>query len=214
MQTITFVRHVESQGNAQMPDAGYDCGVTPHGLMQGELLARRLEFGRPYPFDTFVSSTMVRAQATAALLSKRLKCEFEPSELLVERKKPKDLREYYIPTDAVKRVRFHTWHNSFYSYGPTVGGGENFILLKKRAQDALAALAAKEGRHALVVTHGYFLRMILAVSIARNDLTPDMFKLFIRGLSVENASLTTFVLHDARWNVKVWNDHDHLRQDL
>ena len=76
-----------------------------------------------------------------------------------------------------------------------VEDGENYDDLITRADAALALLQARAEPSLVVVTHGYFLRTIVAQVILGNALSGEAFQHFHRVAAIENTGLTVLRYH-------------------
>jgi broad specificity phosphatase PhoE len=96
-----------------------------------------------------------------------------------------------------------------------VEDGENFDDLVARADKALALLGARAERSLVVVTHGYFLRTMLARVLLGDLLTGEIFRRFQKSAATENTGVTVLRHHGSvdepqRWRLWTFNDHAHL----
>ena len=132
-------------------------------------------------------------------------------------------KERKIPSRLEKREdeQFHQWVTTLYERGTRHGDGENFEDVKARASAALEYLEQRPEQNILVVSHGFFLRMVLARVIFGADLTPEEFKKIVLHTKTENTGITIFNIAEKGmqaydrmpmegWFVRVLNDHAHL----
>ena len=98
---------------------------------------------------------------------------------------------------------------------------ENFEDFKKRALSCLEYLEGRSEQHIVVVTHGFFLRILMAAVVFGDELTGEECEHMIRSLLMDNTGVTIVRLRDApyrlptgelgsKWELRVWNDHAHL----
>lgn len=104
---------------------------------------------------------------------------------------------------------------SLYTPGMRAEDGENFEDLVARADKALDFLLNKTGQSLVVVTHGYFLRTIVARVLLGDVLSGDAFRNLHRNATMENTGLTVLRYRDGfeekpAWRLQVYNDHAHL----
>jgi broad specificity phosphatase PhoE len=140
--------------------------------------------------------------------------EPEYSELFVERIKPSRTggKPYY---DEEANALWRNWTASLYTPAMRVADGENFDDLIWRAYTALAFLKDRAEQSLVVVTHGYFLRTIVARVLLGDLLSGHAYRRFQRTTSVENTGLTVLRYHDAFedeacWRLWTHNDCAHL----
>jgi broad specificity phosphatase PhoE len=85
-----------------------------------------------------------------------------------------------------------------------------------RADRALAFLAGRPERVLLVVTHGFFLRTVIARIVMREALSGFIHTQFQSALVTQNTGITAIRLESSsfesepRWRVFTFNDHAHL----
>lgn len=186
--------------------------LSEEGLRQADFIAKRAS---GIEFDAIIASPFMRARQTAKIIAKTTNKQLEFSELFVERRKPSSI--YGKPhTDEAASKTWHEWHKSFFE-GGKVEDGENYQEIVKRADNALDYLLSRPEQSLLVVTHGYFLRAIVARVLLGDTLTPASLKCFQRLKSMENTGITAIVYEPAFaegscWRVWIYNDHAHLAE--
>ncbi|MEK7133690.1 MAG: histidine phosphatase family protein [Patescibacteria group bacterium] len=219
MKTIYFVRHGESESNVGAPVfLGESSLLTERGEEQARFIAKRCA---RLKVDVLISSTAVRAKATAQKIGEEIGKEVEILEMLTERKLPSELlgksRE-----DKNNEAMYARWLMSFYEEGSRVGDGDNFLIFKSRVSEALKYFVDRTESSILVVTHGFFLHMAVALVLLGETFTVDEFKRVAVAVWMDNTGLTRFdyrVAEDKKridrvpyqgWILRVWNDHAHL----
>ena len=160
--TLYLVRHGETEHNRRniIQGGGVDSELNAAGRAQAEALARRL---RSVSFDALYASTLQRARQTADILAQ----PHEPlsrthlhdlSEMdwgVFEGEPPSEER------DALMKALKSKWRDG--AYDRAVEGGESIRDVQERAQRAIRHILTREvGRTVLVVTHGRYLRVLLA----------------------------------------------------
>lgn len=210
---IYFVRHGQSTSNVDDREQGPDSPLTPLGKQQAEFVAKRFN---DIPITRIIASPYVRAHETAEIIAAHLKKEIEYSELYVERRpvsemigKPGSSPEYQAirKISEEKRRIDPSWKYS---------DEESFTELKARAKAALVYLIEQDADHALVVTHGGFLKTMISYMVFGDALEygtyVDMFNTF----KTKNTGITVaeykvdpnpFI---GGWDILAWNDHAHL----
>ncbi|HBV01259.1 MAG TPA: hypothetical protein DEF00_02585 [Candidatus Taylorbacteria bacterium] len=216
MKTVYFVRHGQSEGNVGSVFQHADSPLTAKGIKQAEFIAERCT---RLPIDVIISSTQPRAADTAQIISENTKHEVEFSDLFRERKKPRSL-EGKFHNDAEARKINEAWWNSLAGSGPRVEDGESFDDLRDRAGKALAFLSNRAEDNLLVVTHGFFLRYLVASAIFGEHMQSIQFQPLMRTLRTENTGVTVLRYDSPRfseeigphvpWVLVTWNDHAHL----
>lgn len=213
---VYFVRHGETNYNADKLHQPPTAPLSEKGIRQAEALARRLS---RIPIERIVASPFTRARQTADIINSALRVPLEESALFQEMKRPGELVENghnAIETvEIMKQILEHhddpKWHFS---------DEENFFDLKTRAEKALDLLIRTHNdmNHILVVTHGNFLRAVLGVASFEEAFTPDVFQKLYH-FSTHNAGVTVLEydehghsigIQGPHWHVVAWNDHAHL----
>ena len=215
MKTIYLVRHGEAEINPTAEKKpvhvkGALADLTPRGFIQADKIAERIT---RLPVQTIIASTMTRAQQTASVISKRINLPIESSDLFTERVEPSSLIGL-VWDDPETQRQFRSWEDTFSTKGGRVGDGENFEDINLRATKALSFLSHNSAEHIVVVTHGYFMRVILGRILFGDRNVPDLVESLHFGLRTVNTGLTILHYNEAdehsEWWVSVWNDHAHL----
>lgn len=216
-KTVYFVRHGQSEDNISNVFQSKDSPLSSEGRMQALRLADR---ATKISFDALLSSPLDRAKETAEAISRTTGKSPEYTDLFVERVKPTSVDgKPFEDVDAVKVWR--EWEKSLCTPGLRVEDGENYEDLLWRAERALAYLTARSEGSLLVVTHGYFLRTIIAKMLFGDLVTPEMFERFHSNAIMENTGITVIRSHpeikearqlvgDPNWRLWIYNDHAHL----
>lgn len=208
-KTVYFVRHGESEGNVKRVHGHPLHPLTELGHQQAQRIAQRVG---TLPVQALLASSMVRAKETADAISVRLNIPVEVFDVFVEAEgpskffdTPRDTEESLVAQKAIQE----NYHDASFQYDDE----ETFTMLRERALQALALIAARPEEHICVVTHGFFLRIIIACAVMGSTLSAQECRKFIRSFHMENTGLT-ILGYDAEnelpWWLWVWNDHAHL----
>jgi len=116
--------------------------------------------------------------------------------------------------DAETQQIESSWVKTFFTRGERVLDGENYDDILERAKQALRYLEKHTASNILVVTHGFYLRILVAYVLFGDALTPEIFQKPQWGLRTKNTGISvlhfnTEDTHQKRW-LSVWNDHSHL----
>jgi len=186
-----FVRHGETLLNAKHVRQGEDGALSEKGRQQAESVGHDLE---PLPIKKIISSTYPRARETAEIINKHLKVPVLYSELLIERRNPKEIIGKNRNEPEVVRIIDQmdlAYHDDDYRFSDE----ENFVDLKKRAKKCLSLLSRVTTREVCVVTHHVFLKMLLSYMLHRERLhSSDFTKLAFFNVS-DNAGITVCEFH-------------------
>jgi len=209
-KVVYFVRHGQSVDNAAPVFQSVGTPLSDVGLQQAGLIADRLA---QVQFEALISSPYPRAKQTAAAIAKTTKKTAEFSDLFVERGKPTSV-DGKPWDDPEANALWHQWHQTLYTPGARILDGENYDDLIARADAALDYLHNRPEQSMVVVTHGYFLRTLVARVLLGDSLTGHLLERFQTRASVQNTAIT--VMHykdafeeDACWRLWTLNDHAH-----
>jgi probable phosphoglycerate mutase len=200
------VRHGETEYNRRgvVQGGGIDSTLNETGVSQAEALAGRLSTA---PVDTVYASTMRRAKQTADVVAG----PHEP----VSRTYLRDLAEMdwgvfegeppsSERAEAMGAVK-DRWRQGEYDYG--VEGGESIRDVEVRARRAMHHIVTREhGNTAVVVTHGRYLRVLLA-SLLDDYGLGDMHR-----LDHDNTCVNRVVHADGQFRADLLNCTAHLER--
>jgi broad specificity phosphatase PhoE len=210
-KVVYFVRHGQSEDNVAPVFQSPDSPLSAVGRQQAARIAERVS---TLSFDALLASPYRRAQETAAVIGTVTGKIPEFHALFTERVKPTSINGKPL-TDAIAAQVGRAWTQSLSTPGMRVEDGENYDDLITRADAALALLQARAEPSLVVVTHGYFLRTIVARVILGNALSGNAFQHFHTVASMENTGLTVLryqggVEDGPCWRLWIYNDHAHL----
>ncbi|MEO6536145.1 MAG: histidine phosphatase family protein [Candidatus Paceibacterota bacterium] len=203
MKTVYFVRHGQSEANADLKKQQIpETLLTKKGEQQAEIVAEHLA---KLPLDALVASTYVRAIATAKFIHEKTNLPVQYSDLFVEWRRP---------SVQMLRGRFHPlwiWaqfnillnrHRSSYRYSDE----ETIDELFARARAALLYVEHMPGEQIVVVTHGAFMRCLYSLITYGDSLTAKLYVKTIRGMFMRNTALMVATVENGGWTVTHWNE--------
>jgi len=201
---LYLVRHGETDFNRRgiVQGGGIDSALNDTGYAQAEALADRLA---DEPVDAIYASTMRRARQTADVLSNPhepvsktyLRDLEEMAWGVFEGEPPSEERDEAM--DAIKRA----WRSG--EYDRTIQGGESIADVESRARRAMNHIVSQEaGNTVVVVTHGRYLRVLLATFLDGYELT-DMAELDHSNTCVNRVAVT-----EGRYQAELLNCTAHL----
>jgi len=208
---VYFVRHGQSVDNVSPVFQSPNSPLSEKGREQAENIAERVS---KLQFDALIASPLQRTKETAKAIAKATGKEPEYSNLFVERTHPTSISgKPYVDEEANKTWR--EWEQNIYSSNTHVENAENSDDLITRADKALAFLNNRTEQSLVVVTHGYFLRTIVARVLLGNLLSGEALKNFQKSATMENTGITVLRYHDSfeqdpSWHLWIYNDHSHL----
>jgi broad specificity phosphatase PhoE len=210
MKTIYFIRHGESEGNTGPVRQDGSSPLSELGHQQATFMADRCS---KLPIDLLVASTMTRAQQTASIIGEKIGKEVISSNFFIERRRPSAQTGKPKENPEALAIDKEIWNN-FGTAGYRHSDEENFEDLRDRARQALEFLASHPEENIAVVTHGFFMRIVMAYVVFRERLTGKDCELFMRTFHMENTGLTIIKYagpdKEPPWWVWTWNDHAHL----
>jgi broad specificity phosphatase PhoE len=219
MKTVYLVRHGQARVNVGGSKyyEGETSPLTDVGEQQACYIAERTS---KLPVELLIASTALRSQQTAEIISRRILKPVTSSNLFIERRDPTSFigRIWDYPET---QLLFSQWQQTWFSEDNRFLDGENFADMRTRAIEALRFLEIREESNIIVVTHGFFLRVILSVVLLGEYVTGREFAKITDTTRTQNTGITvlqfsTDDLHhtnrilDPRWVLYVYNDHAHL----
>ena len=208
MKTVYFVRHGQVESNVKKLHQGPDDPLTELGRKQSEFIARRVA---NLPVDALIASPYVRTKETAKIIAQTIGVEPEYSELFVENRVPS--RFVGVPEDSPEAQEAFAIIRSNYGPGFRFEDEESYDEHALRATAALSLLSERPEEHILVVTHGTFLKTLLAHVVFDMSPSPKEIRRVITHLQTTNTGIT-ICTHGADrmvpWMLEVFNDHAHL----
>lgn len=209
MKYVYLVRHGESEANIARIHGGEHHPLTERGLEQAGFIAERCS---KLPLQAVFASPMVRAQQTGTVIAKRIGLPLGEAPDFIEVRGPSNLMERPVDDPEVK-LGFESLNNNW-GPGVRVGDEENFDDLVGRAGKALDFITAQEADHFAVVTHGLFLRIVIARALFGSDVSSRELLALWKGLHTDNTGITILRYQperpDSMWRLITWNDHAHL----
>lgn len=204
---VYFVRHGESVYNKKGLYQDAQVPLSERGEHQAAYVAERFS---SIVIDRIITSTFLRAKKTAQIIQKKIHAPLTLSSLFVEYKKPTLIEHRPVHDPDVMKIRslmFEKMHDDSFRHSDE----ENFSDLKKRAEKALRFIRGQKEENILVVTHGEFLRMIVAVAMFGEKLTSHELVRFLTFLETRNTGITYCAYtKENGWKLIIWNDHAHL----
>lgn len=206
---IYFVRHGESVQNAEGIRQGSEGPLSPKGVLQVIATAKRFPQNRGKP-EVIISSPYERTKETADIIAAELNMVVEYCDLLRERKNPTEIVGRKGADREVKGI-VDVIDNSYHKDELRYSDEENFVDLKERASQLLTYIEARNENRLIMVTHGIFLKMVVAYIIYGEGLTASLYNTLSYHNPMNNAGMTIcqFLPHwfkKDEWKVITWND--------
>lgn len=208
---IYFVRHGETENNAKGIRQGPEGHLSAKGREQALATAKRFpkHKGRP---QVIISSPYERTRETAEIIAKELGMKVKYSNLLVERRNPKEIIGRSGNDPEVRKI-VDLIDKSFHENDLRFSDEENFTDLKNRARKLLGYISRRNAKRIVMVTHGIFLKMVVAYMIYGKKLTASEYNQLSYANPISNAgmAIVTYKHHWLKkneWKLLVWNDLD------
>jgi probable phosphoglycerate mutase len=214
MKRLYLVRHGESAGNIGGFRQSPDTPLSPEGLKQAGLVAKRL---KKIKIDRFFSSPQMRAKQTAETIENVINKPITFLDFLIEQKHPSVLMGKSKKDPIVEPI-LNEIRDNFNISNWRYSDEENFEDLKSRAFKFLTYMENLPEEDILIVTHGIFMRMIVASIIFGEKLTPEEYWEIFISLQTNNTGITLLEYSPdkngiLKWFLISWNDHSHLGKE-
>lgn len=210
---VYFVRHGESVSNAERISQGPAAPLSELGKKQAEFIATRLS---KLSIDAIIASPYTRTKETAEIIAQKINKPIEWSDLFVERRQPSELIGKSFD-DPLRKTIFEISREAHDDPAWKYSDEESFLDLRTRAETALALLTVRSEEHILVVTHGFFKRLLVGSMLFGEEFNPPQYRAIRSFLHTDNTGITICEYRapdeehpDSRWKLITWNDHAHL----
>ncbi len=206
---IYFVRHGETILNKAHIRQDSVGGLTDDGRKQAEETGLRLA---KMHIEHMYVSPYERTAETAGIINNFIHTPFTYTQLLAERRNPSEIIGKKYDDLSVEKIINQidlSNHDAEYRYSDE----ENFTDLQGRAKKLLRYLAFRPYTTILCVTHGIFLKMVLAHISYSQKLTPLIHATLTYLTTVDNAGITlvkynpwNMFFGKETWSIVVFND--------
>jgi 2,3-bisphosphoglycerate-dependent phosphoglycerate mutase len=205
---VYFVRHGLStfgEGRHQLPNTH----LSDQGLQEAGAVARRFMH---LPIDLILSSSYTRALQTAQEIEKIKSVPLIQSDLLIERKMPSLFLGKQVDDPEIVPIH-QSMRDHFYDPQWHYSDEENFADLLSRTKAALELMLSQQKENIVVVTHGYFLTVMIYVILFGENADSQTFKSFREHTANSNTGLTLCEYENNNWKLLTWNDIAHLGEE-
>jgi 2,3-bisphosphoglycerate-dependent phosphoglycerate mutase len=193
--SIFLIRHGETALNVARVLQPADTPLSERGRRQAHALAKRFETAT---FGALISSDLPRALETARAIAMVTRKEIQPSALLQERN-----------FGRLRGTAYDTLNHDAIAMEEAPPDGESMAAVRERARQAMNYLRsthAELGGDLVVISHGLFIRTMLAENVEMPDGNPVPRR-------IDNTGITIFS-GDSPHRATVVNDTEHLTGDL
>ncbi len=204
---IYLIRHGESEANHKGIKQDAEDPLSSRGREQARFLAHRVE---RLPIDVMIASPYARTRQTAEIILERLKAPIEWRDDIIEKGTPSEI--IGLPYEDSKvtevlRLTLENHKNPDWRYSDE----ESYNEFRARARSLLRHLESRTEGHILVVSHGAYIRMLLALLIFGDNATHEEFGRTFLLFRNKNTGISILDYTKERgWIIKTWNDHAHL----
>ncbi len=210
MKTVYLVRHGESEGQIGPNYQGPQTPLSQKGREQSDFIAERAS---KLGIEVLISSPFERTRETTEKIKGVTGLSPIYSDLFTERRRASD--QIGKPKEDPKVVEIEKlWIGNFHLPYFRYADEENFNDLNNRAKEALEYILARPESKIMVVTHGWFMRVLIGKAMFGNDLTADDCQKFLHNMRTSNTGLTVleYGADEAMpgWQLYIYNDHTHL----
>ncbi len=205
MKKIYFVRHGEAEGNVTRIAQDEHTPLTENSHNQAKVVADRVS---KLTIEKVYVSSMVRALDTGTYIVDKLGLSSVSSPLFREWTTPESVRGKRHDSEEYSKW-FKALSKNYHDVDWHYEDAENFSDLLKRVEEATTLLEEDKTNSILVVSHGKFLRLLLAYVLTGKNLTPETHLQIAQATKVSNTGITVFEVEDCIWTLITWNDHAH-----
>jgi len=204
---IYFVRHGQSESNAEKILRGPETPLTEKGREQAKLLGERF---KTIPVDIIITSTFPRAIETGEIVARETgRPIIENLDILVEYDHPPEV--FGLPWNNEQRLHVNKQTAEKFLTGERFSTEETFEELLERAKKTITYLQSRSEEHILVVSHGKFIQFLVGFVCFGELLSPELFQKINQRLIASNTGITRMeVIDDGSLVVRQWNDIAHL----
>ncbi len=187
-KTLYIIRHGQSSDNILPVFQAPTSTLTEVGIQQADETAKRLAALDPAAEYIF-SSSLTRAEQTAHIIADKLDLPYESTDLLVERIGPASIAgKPYADTEA--DAIWRKWESSFYGTGESIDHSETYDEIFDRAEKFLQNVAESDAQTVIAVTHGYFLRVLVATVLLGKKPAGADFEAIQNNVGTTNGAVT------------------------
>lgn len=203
---IYFTRHPESTGNAAETFQGKETKLSEKGTQETEGLIRRF---RGAAVELIISSPFARARQAAEAVAAGLTAPMVLSDHLAEVRWPSEIDglSHNDPKAVLVRDKIsEMYHLGNWRYSDE----ETFEELRARGVCAAEELANMQQKNIAVISHGDIMKMVMALMLFGDEVTPKMFQKFKRNFKIHNAGVSLLEGEGNAWRLVYWNNRSHL----
>lgn len=200
---LYLARHGETNNNRINCIGNFGDQLSELGRRQAEELAKRVgNIG----IDIILASSYRRAQETAEIVAQETGKIAQTTDLLGEKKWPSQITGKPLADPEVVKMFELLREKNNVDPGWHFSDEENFCDVKNRARLFIEYISDLDGKNILAISHGYFIKMVIATMMHGEGLSYDIFRNFFHFITVANASLTLCAKEQTAWKLVTLND--------
>jgi 2,3-bisphosphoglycerate-dependent phosphoglycerate mutase len=205
---VYLVRHAESKANAMNVHLGKEVELSDNGLKQAGAIAQRFV---GVDIDVILCSRYKRAMQTARMIKKVVGKRIVYSNLLGEWRLPSQMRGVRYDSKSWSEMWDMLYENADNPKWHYLGA-ENVSGIMKRAKKLLGYVKSRKEESMIVVTHGAFIGVLLAVCLFGERITSRELRKTARFFRAVNTGITELDI-DKEGHIRLltFNDYAHLR---
>ena len=204
---VFLVRHGQSQDRAELKKQSPQSPLSQTGQTQAEAVAQRLQSEK---IDLIISSLFPRALQTAEFISLKMTIPVSQEQLIVEQDEPGAVGNL----DLLKQYQQEEEKHYFDIDWKFKNIGESIKDVINRAVEFKGKLETKYlSKDVLLVSHGFFMRSLIAVCLLGESCPGAIIVRFIRLGDMKNGSISELEFDETTklWRLRYLNDHLHIK---
>lgn len=209
VKKIYFVRHGETDSNSGNLYQSPDVLLSERGLRGAAAVAKRCSH---LDVDVIIASSFARAQQTAQCIRDEIQKPLITSEYAHEVINARFMwGKRFDCEEALVYQKERKEHFVDPEWGPD--GAENFFDVNARVRACIHMLEESQYSSVIFVSHGNFIRFIIAHLLLEKSDDPETNLSVYRTLDrMSNVAITECVYENGKWRLFTWNDHAHFAE--
>ncbi|MES2622941.1 MAG: histidine phosphatase family protein [Patescibacteria group bacterium] len=203
---IYFVRHGESEANVSTQARSIN-PLTEKGIEQARILGERF---KNIKIEKLIETSKKRSKQTAEAISLATSIPVTENDLFIEREGEFEamFEHKHLGVRELTEIMKKKLNKEHWEYAKQ----ELWDVLIERVKQAAAYLENLPENTIAIVTHGAFLKVLVAYLIFKDALTEEQTVMFMAGTGTTNTGITVCKFYGDlhTWRLITWNDGSHL----
>lgn len=209
MKNVYFVRHGETESNMGGFYQSPDVELSQKGHEGARAVAERFKH---INVDTVLSSPFTRARQTAEHIAEATQRPLGICDHAHEVLNASVMWGKHFDSEVGKTYEAEKAKN-FNNPDWQPNGAENYYLVSQRVNRVIAQLEENEDSNIVLVSHGNFLRYLIArLMLAGKDDVETNTIIYKSLARMSNVAITFFEYDEAKWKLITWNDFAHFAE--